>query len=401
MFSARLLNKEEPLPDRGKWQWEAQCGSVQLQCLLEPVQKDTASLFLKLKASATLLDGSQITPRSLTRNSQYLKRRHPSQHLQQGEKSGSTERSAPFPAAGGQNQQVPLPHRRLPDGAAGGGAVTPMGGKRTAVTARGGRAGRPQGGGTTRLSPRRSAGAGRAPGGTGRASRRAGAAAASPRDRRSRPRDPAEPGLSHGSRRLPPSRPAAGAALVRRPGAAVARPRVPGGVPGAERQLAAAGAGAGSGLGAQPAGEARAAGGRLGAAGGREGSGAAGPGRPAPAGMGERGGRREGRGGSERPGTSRGSESRWEKGALSWKLCGPRDGRSARVVSWGNLPPKMRFLGCRSLGDALDIGIQKVYSFSLYCYLTRSNTCMYEHDALCLSSGAEKQPLLAPRCLPS
>lgn len=168
MFSARLLNKEEPLPDRGKWQWEAQCGSVQLQCLLEPVQKDTASLFLKLKASATLLDGSQITPRSLTRNSQYLKRRHPSQHLQQGEKSGSTERSAPFPAAGGQNQQVALPHRRLPDGAAGGGAVTPRGEKRTAVTARGGRAGRPQGGGTTRLSPRRSAGAGRAPGGTGR-----------------------------------------------------------------------------------------------------------------------------------------------------------------------------------------------------------------------------------------
>lgn len=113
------------------------------------------------------------------------------------------------------------------------------------------------------------------------------------------------------------------------------------------------------------------------------------------------GGAEGGKGGSERPGASRGSESRWEKGALSWKLCGPRDGRSARVVSWGNLPPKMRFSGCASLGDALDIGIQKVYSLSLYCYLTRSNTCMYEHDALCLSSGAEKQPLLAPRCRPS
>lgn len=249
---------------------------------------DTCSIAIPESKSICKTDGGFPNDTSyLTRNSQYLKMRHPSRHLHQNEKRGSTERSD---LSQHQNQQVapPPPARSVQRRR----AVTPIVENRLAVTARGSCAGRPQGGGTTRRSPRHRAGAGRAAGGTGRASRRAGAVAASPRDLRTRPRDPAEPGLSHGSRRLPPSLPAAGAALVRRSGAAVARSRVPGGVPGAERQLAAAGAGAGAGLGAQPAGEARAAGGRLGSAGGRAGGGAAGPGRPASAGVGEWGGRR-------------------------------------------------------------------------------------------------------------
>lgn len=87
--------------------------------------------------------------------------------------------------------------------------------------------------------------------------------------------------------RPPPRRAAAPAALVRGAGAAVARARVPGRVPGAERQLGAAGAGAVALLGTHPEGEARPPGRRLGAAGGRAGGGVQGPGRPAPAGLGE------------------------------------------------------------------------------------------------------------------
>lgn len=93
---------------------------------------------------------------------------------------------------------------------------------------------------------------------------------------RTLPGRPLAAGARHGARLSSLSRlsalnrrlPAAGAAVGRRPGAAVARSRLPGRVPGAERQLGAAGAGPLLLLGPQPTGEAPAAGGSRGAAGG-------------------------------------------------------------------------------------------------------------------------------------